>query len=61
MDKRLIWVEDERFTGWCCSQCSWGLISPRIESTVAALAFNRMAQEGFEKHDCTMGTAHAHP
>jgi len=53
MEKRLIWVEDERFTGWCCSRCSWGLIAPRLESTVAALAFNRVAHESFEQHDCT--------
>ena len=53
MEKRLIWVEDERFTGWCCSRCSWGLIAPRLESTVAALAFNRVAHENFDQHDCT--------
>jgi hypothetical protein len=56
MAKRMIWVEDECFTGWCCSQCPWGVIAPRLESTVAALAFNRVAQEGFDKHDCTGST-----
>ena len=39
----------------CCSQCMRGLTAPRLESTVAALAFNRLAQEDFEKHDCTSG------
>ena len=29
---------------------------PRLDSTVAALAFNRVAQETFEKHDCTHAT-----
>ena len=53
MNRRIIWIEDETFTGWCCSHCTWGLTAPRLESTVAALAFNRVAQEGFEKHDCT--------
>jgi len=52
MSRRMIWAEDERLTGWCCSQCSWGLIAPRLESTVAALAFNRVAQQSFEKHAC---------
>src|SRR5216684_7495790 len=33
------WMND--FTGWCCSHCPWGLTAPRLESTVAALAFNR--------------------
>jgi len=27
---------------------------PRLESTVAALAFNRMVQDTFEKHDCAV-------
>ena len=52
MSRRMIWAQDERVTGWCCSQCSWGLIAPRLESTLAALAFNRVAQESFEKHAC---------
>ena len=52
MNKRLIWVEDEHFSGWCCSVCPWGITAPRLESTVAALAFNRVAQEDFDKHAC---------
>jgi hypothetical protein len=52
MDRRMIWAEDDEFTGWCCSDCQWGIIMPRLESTVAALAFNRLAQEEFQKHDC---------
>jgi hypothetical protein len=28
----------------------------RLDSTVAALAFNRVAQETYEKHDCTHST-----
>jgi hypothetical protein len=52
MDKRLIWIEDEQFTGYCCSQCTWGMAAPRLENTVAALAFNRVAQEDFDKHAC---------
>jgi len=51
MNKRLIWVDDG-FSGWCCSHCTWGMTAPRLESTVAALAFNRVAQEDFEKHTC---------
>lgn len=52
MSKRLIWVEGDDFTGWCCPHCTWGITAPRLESTVAALAFNRLAQETFEKHNC---------
>jgi len=50
--RRLIWIDDDAFAGWCCSHCEWGLTAPRLESTVAALAFNRVAQEDFEKHNC---------
>jgi hypothetical protein len=51
-NKRMIWAEADDFTGWCCSHCTWGISAPRLESTVAALAFNRLAQETFEKHIC---------
>ena len=53
MQKRMIWVEDVEFTGWCCSHCEWGLTVPRLDSTVAALAFNRLAQDNFAKHECS--------
>jgi len=49
MNKRLIWGEGDDFTGWCCSHCTWGLTAPHLDSTVAALAFNRNAQESLEK------------
>jgi hypothetical protein len=56
MSRRMIWAENEDFTGWCCSYCQWGVIAPRLESTVAALTFNRIAQENFEKHTCSQST-----
>jgi len=56
MDRRMIWVDDDEFTGWCCSGCHWGIIVPRLDSPVAALTFNRVAQEEFEKHDCVTGS-----
>ena len=56
MNKRLIWVEGDDFTGWCCSECIWGITAPHQESTVAAIAFNRLAQDTFEKHDCAGST-----
>jgi len=52
MKKRLIWVEGHDFTGWCCSHCTLGITAPHLESTVAALAFNCLAQDTFEKHIC---------
>ena len=53
MDKRLIWIDGDDFSGWCCSRCTWGMTA-HLDSTVAALAFNRLAQETFEKHDCAI-------
>jgi hypothetical protein len=53
----MIWVDGDEFIGWCCSTCEWGITMPRLESTVAALAFNRVAQETFEKHDCAANPA----
>jgi hypothetical protein len=50
MNKRLIWVDGDDFTGWCGSHCPWDMTAPRLESTVGALAFNRLAQKTFEKH-----------
>jgi len=55
MNKRLVWIDgDDDFSGWCCSHCSWGVSPPYLDSTVAALAFNRLAHETFEKHDCAV-------
>jgi hypothetical protein len=53
MSKRLIRVVSDDFIGWCCSHCTWGITAPRLERTVAAIAFNRIAQEVFEKRDET--------
>ncbi len=52
MNRRLIWIEDETVAGWCCSDCQWSVAAPRLDTTIAALAFNRLAEDGFEKHDC---------
>jgi hypothetical protein len=52
MNKELIWVDGDDFSGWCCSHCRWGIAPPFLETTVAALAFNRIAQKDFEKHLC---------
>lgn len=57
--RRMIWAEDETIAGWCCSHCSWSIAAPRLESTVAAIRFNRVAQEGFEQHDCASSSTAA--
>ncbi len=60
MNKRLIWVDGDDFSGWCCSHCTWGLTAPRLETTVAVIAFNRVAQQDFEKHTCVFNTQVMH-
>ena len=52
MNRELIWIDGDDFTGWCCSRCTWGMTTPRLDSTVAALAFNRVAQQDFTQHSC---------
>jgi hypothetical protein len=52
MNNHLISIDGDDFSGWCCSRCTWGMTTPLLESTVAALAFNRLAREDFEKHTC---------
>jgi hypothetical protein len=61
MRKRLICVEGDDFTGWCCSHCTWGITTPRLESTVAALAFNRLAQHSRSTIAPTAPTKTANP
>src|SRR5258708_462980 len=43
MNKRLIRVDGDDFTGWCSSHCPWDILTPRLESTVAARALNHLA------------------
>jgi len=52
MEKRMMWLDDDGFGGWCCPRCPWRLAAPQLENTVAVLAFNRMAQQTFDTHSC---------
>ena len=52
MNERMVWIEDDHFKGWHCSECSWAISAIRVDTTVAVLAFNRAPQEGFERHNC---------
>lgn len=60
MNKRLIWVDGDDFSGWCCSHCTWRMTAPRLDSTVATLAFNRLAQEDFETTPATRTPTETH-
>jgi hypothetical protein len=62
MGRHMVWLEDDHCAGWSCSQCCWILSPFRLETTVAALAYNRAAQGAFDQHDCIVNrqiTAHA--
>ena len=52
MNERMAWIEDEYFKGWHCSECNWAVSAIRVDTTVAVLAFNRAAQDGFDRHEC---------
>lgn len=57
--RRMVWAEDETVSGWCCSHCSWSIAAPHLETTVAAISFNRVAQDTFERHDCASSSSAA--
>jgi hypothetical protein len=52
----MIWVEDDHSAGWSCPHCNWALSAFRLDTTIAALAYNRTTQQGFEQHDCIANT-----
>jgi hypothetical protein len=52
MSESMVWIEEDHFEGWHCSKCSWAFSAIRADTTVAVLAFNRAAQDGFERHHC---------
>ena len=56
MSKRSIWVEGVDFHRLVLLPLHLGITAPRLEGTRAALAFNRLAQETFEKHNCADST-----
>jgi hypothetical protein len=60
MTRKLIWIEQERFRGFGCSECAWVFKS---SSTPAGKSFDEMMQNfelqrdrGFSSHVCA-----AHP
>jgi hypothetical protein len=60
MNKRLIRVDGDDFTGWCCSHCPWDMITPRLESTVAALALTGSLRKLLKSTGATTALAESH-
>jgi hypothetical protein len=53
MARRLTWVDDGKFEGWTCSECSWTYPIPELLADPEAKnAFDRIASAHFAKHTC---------
>jgi hypothetical protein len=52
MIRYMVWIILEIGEGWGCTRCDWVIAAPPLESTVAALQYNRTAQKIFDAHDC---------
>ena len=52
MNRRMVWIENDHFSGWSCSQCNWAISAIRLDTTIAVLRFNSFAEEGFQRHEC---------
>jgi len=57
MKRELVWIEEERFQGWGCSQCAW-VFNPSGAPTGKSLNemkanYERRRDNDFEAHVCT--------
>ena len=53
MPRSLIWISDQRTTGWACTHCGWTYeLPPLLSDPEAKGAYDRLASGKFEKHDC---------
>ena len=53
MQGRLIWAADGQTQGWACSECQWSFSRPTLLTEMDAKhAYNRLAAESFQRHDC---------
>jgi hypothetical protein len=57
MQRKLVWVEEERFQGWGCSECAW-LFNPSGAPSGNSLDemmenYERRREKDFAAHVCT--------
>jgi hypothetical protein len=51
--RTLIWVKDETYQGWTCSECEWNSPLPTLlTATEAKTAYDRLAEGKFHQHRC---------
>jgi hypothetical protein len=48
----MVWVVSDTEEGWGCTLCDWIIATPELDTTVAALKYNRIAQKNFDTHEC---------
>jgi hypothetical protein len=54
MSRFLMWVAEQRLTGWSCSECEWTYpLPPLLSNAEARSAFDRLAAAKFEDHECS--------
>jgi hypothetical protein len=57
MQRKLVWIEEQRFLGWGCSECAW-VFNPLGSPTGNSLEemvenFARRRDKDFAAHVCT--------
>jgi hypothetical protein len=57
MQRKLVWVEEQRFQGWGCSECAW-VFNPSGAPTGKSLDemkenYERRRDKDFAAHVCT--------
>jgi len=49
----MIWIADQNFLGWACSQCEWNYPVPSLlADPEAKSAYDRLAKGKFAEHAC---------
>jgi uncharacterized protein YoaH (UPF0181 family) len=53
MSRFITWFANQDSRGWACSQCAWKYSAPTLlNDPEAKEAFDRLARNSFETHDC---------
>ena len=57
MQRKLVWIEEQRFLGWGCSECAWEFnpIGAPVGKSLDEMKQNyeRRRDKDFEAHVCT--------
>ncbi len=49
MARQLVWLEDNTFAAWGCSECHWLVVNPEPERSEKP---STQVKGAFNKHDC---------